>query len=156
MQRVAWALAPVALTGSIAISIWSCTHAATRESLPLLTIHVDDFPLLVEVAETPEEWARGMMFRKKRDVATGMLFKFKNPMTACFWMKNTYIPLDVAFIDAHGAVVAVDSMLPQSLDKHCAATPVSYALEIEHGSLGSDRLHVATHIDGLTDGTTFH
>lgn len=94
-----------------------------------LGIHV----LQAEVAQTMEERAVGLMGRSELGAQEGMLFVFEEGGVQCFWMKNTLIPLSIAFLDADGTVVQVADMKPQSLDQHCSSKPVRYALEVNEG-----------------------
>jgi uncharacterized protein len=86
-----------------------------------------------EVARTPEQRATGLMFRDKLGASDGMLFEFEVPATQCFWMKNTLLPLSVAYIADDGTVVNIADMAPQSLQSHCSAKPVRFALEMNQG-----------------------
>ena len=73
------------------------------------------------------------MFRTAMPANDGMLFVFEQPGQQCFWMKNTLIPLSVAFIADDGSVVNIDDMKPQTLDSHCSAKPVRFVLEMNEG-----------------------
>ena len=73
------------------------------------------------------------MFRKTMGTNEGMLFIFDEPRQQCFWMKNTLLPLSVAFIDDDGSVVNIDDMKPQTLDSHCSTKPVRFVLEMNVG-----------------------
>ena len=73
------------------------------------------------------------MFRRAMEPNDGMLFVFEQPGKQCFWMKNTLIPLSVAFIADDGSVVNIEDMQPQTLDDHCSAKPVRYVLEMNKG-----------------------
>ena len=88
-----------------------------------------------ELAATEEQREQGLMYREKMPVNAGMLFVFGNPATQCMWMKNTPLPLSVAFIDAGGKIVNIEDMQPHTLDSHCStrAVPVRYALEMNLG-----------------------
>ena len=83
-----------------------------------------------EVAQTPEERSIGLMFRKTMGANDGMLFAFDEPAPQCFWMKNTLLPLSVAFVSDDGVVVNVEEMKPQTLDSHCSTKPVRFVLEM--------------------------
>jgi len=89
--------------------------------------------IVAEVARTPYERITGLMFRPSLAANEGMLFVFEQPGQQCFWMKNTLIPLSVAFIGDDGSVVNVDDMKPQTLDSHCSAKPVRFVLEMNEG-----------------------
>jgi uncharacterized protein len=86
-----------------------------------------------EVARTPLQTQTGMMFRREMAQNEGMLFVFDSPARRCFWMKNTILPLSIAFIADDGRIVNLADMQPQSEASHCAAEPVRYALEMNQG-----------------------
>jgi uncharacterized membrane protein (UPF0127 family) len=86
-----------------------------------------------EVASTPQQREIGLMFRNAMPVNDGMLFVFDQPGQQCFWMRNTLIPLSVAFIADDGSVVNIDDMKPQTLDSHCSAKAVRFVLEMNEG-----------------------
>jgi uncharacterized protein len=86
-----------------------------------------------ELASTPPQREIGLMFRSVMAANDGMLFIFERPGQQCFWMKNTLIPLSVAFIGDDGSVVNIDDMKPQTLDSHCSAKPVRFVLEMNEG-----------------------
>jgi uncharacterized membrane protein (UPF0127 family) len=86
-----------------------------------------------QVALTPEQRATGLMWRRQMPQHEGMLFIFETPSVQCFWMKNSLLPLDAAFIADDGSVVNVAAMKPQTLDSHCSAQPVRYVLEMNLG-----------------------
>ena len=86
-----------------------------------------------ELASTPPQREIGLMFRSVMPANDGMLFVFEQPSQQCFWMKNTLIPLSIAFIGDDGSVVNIDDMKPQTLDSHCSARPVRFVLEMNEG-----------------------
>ncbi len=86
-----------------------------------------------EVAQTPREHMIGLMWRTSMGPNEGMIFVFPQDGKQCFWMKNTLIPLSVAFIDATGRIVNLDEMQAQSEDNHCSNGPVRYVLEMNKG-----------------------
>ena len=88
----------------------------------------------VEVARTPEEQARGLMFRDVLGPNAGMIFPMKPPRTASFWMKNTVIPLDMIFIRADGSIARIAAeTIPYSLEPVASGEPVAAVLEIAGG-----------------------
>lgn len=87
----------------------------------------------VELAITPEEHMVGLMYRDRLEDNKGMLFVFPKEEILSFWMKNTGIPLSIAFIKADGRIVQIESMEPYSLDTHVSKEKVKYALEMKEG-----------------------
>ena len=86
-----------------------------------------------ELAITPQQQMTGMMFRKEMGANDGMLFADAQASPRCFWMRNTLLPLSIAFIDDDGSIVNIADMQPQSDASHCSAKPVRYALEMRQG-----------------------
>jgi uncharacterized protein len=88
----------------------------------------------VEIARTPEEQERGLMFRKSLSRDGGMIFPMRPPRVASFWMKNTLIPLDMIFIRADGSIARIEpETVPQTLDPVSSGEPVVAVLEIDGG-----------------------
>jgi uncharacterized membrane protein (UPF0127 family) len=86
-----------------------------------------------EVAQTEEEKARGLMFRKSLRQNEGMLFVYDGQEILTFWMKNTPLPLSIAFLDQGGKIVDIQDMEPFSLRTHVSSFPAKYALEMNKG-----------------------
>jgi len=84
----------------------------------------------VEVVRTEGEKARGLMFRDKLGADEGMLFVYEGEEFLTFWMKNTPLPLSIAFMDQKGRIVDIQDMEPFSLRTHTSARPARYALEM--------------------------
>jgi len=99
----------------------------------VLPINVAGFELEVEVATTSEEQVLGLMHRDKLEDNGGMLFIFPKEKFLSFWMKDTRMPLSIAFIKADGRIVQIESMKPYSLDTHGSREKVKYALEMKEG-----------------------
>lgn len=98
-----------------------------------ITLGAGMYNMQVEVALTPQEHAIGLMHRTSMGANEGMLFVFERAGVQCFWMKNTLIPLAVAFVADDGTVVNLDEMKPQTLASHCSTQPVRYVLEMNAG-----------------------
>ncbi|MDY0048596.1 MAG: DUF192 domain-containing protein, partial [Thauera propionica] len=75
----------------------------------------------------------GLMNRRTMPLHRGMVFVFPEDARHCMWMKNTYLPLSVAFLDAQGRVLNIEDMQPQTEDNHCASAPARFALEMNLG-----------------------
>ena len=99
-----------------------------EEIFSLLTIKGKK--IQVEVVRTEQEKARGLMFRDKLGPDEGMLFVYEKEEFLTFWMKNTPLPLSIAFIDKKGKIVDIQDMEPFSLRTHTSARPARYALEM--------------------------
>nr|WP_298056594.1 DUF192 domain-containing protein [uncultured Halomonas sp.] len=133
------ALLPVSLLSSFA---WGQAAEQDMQTLAL-AIHSKGGPhrLDVEVAETVSQRQRGLMGRESLPEASGMLFRFESEQSAnnAFWMYRTLIPLDIAFIDAHGRIVAINTMPPceSSSPSDCPSYPAGAAyhsaLEVNSG-----------------------
>jgi uncharacterized membrane protein (UPF0127 family) len=87
----------------------------------------------VEVAATPAQQERGLMFRASIGPDEGMIFPYDPPITATFWMKNTLVPLDMVFIRADGTIARIAHAVPLTLDPVSAGEPVAAVLEIRGG-----------------------
>ena len=98
--------------------------------LPQVELQVAGHTLTAEVASTPQSRETGLMFRRSLPANHGMVFVFPQPQRVCMWMKNTLIPLSVAFMAADGTVLNTAEMQAQTEDVHCAAGDASYALEM--------------------------
>ncbi len=101
--------------------------------LPTIELSAGMYVIRAEVAKTPTQQATGMMFRTAMGASEGMLFVNDEPGVRCFWMRNTLIPLSIAFIADDGTIVNVAEMQARSDDSHCSAKPVRFALEMQRG-----------------------
>lgn len=89
--------------------------------------------VVAEVARTDDERAQGLMYRQEVPDGTGMLFVFQDSQVRSFWMQNTYVPLDIAFLDASLTVVDIQQMEPLSTDFYTSKAPAMFALEVRQG-----------------------
>ena len=102
-------------------------------NLPRVKLSAGMHQIDAQVARTPEQRATGLMHRKEMPTHEGMLFVFDEPQQQCFWMKNTLLPLAVAFLSDDGTILNIEEMAPQTLQSHCSAGPVRYVLEMNKG-----------------------
>ncbi|PHV27053.1 hypothetical protein CSQ93_16575 [Janthinobacterium sp. BJB426] len=119
---------------SLSIALLACASIAQAQTKGV-QLSAGMHLILAEVAATEAQREQGLMYREKMEANAGMLFVFGNPSTQCMWMKNTPLPLSVAFIDASGKIVNIEDMQPHTLDSHCSTktVPVRYALEMHLG-----------------------
>jgi Uncharacterized conserved protein len=87
----------------------------------------------VEITNTPNERAVGLMNRSSLGPDAGMLFVFPSDTKAAFWMKDTLIPLSIAFVKADGTIVHMEDMQPQTETNHYSTEPYRYAIEANQG-----------------------
>jgi uncharacterized membrane protein (UPF0127 family) len=106
---------------------------ATGQDLPVLELTAGMHRIEAEVVNTQEARMRGLMMRRSMPTHRGMLFVFEDYARHCMWMKNTLLPLSVAFMDEQGRIINVEEMRPQTEDNHCAVKPARYALEMNAG-----------------------
>ncbi len=99
----------------------------------VISINIGEIELKAELATTFEEQALGLMYRDKLGNNEGMLFVFPKEQTLSFWMKDTRIPLSIAFIKADGRIIQIESMKPYSLESHVSKEKAKYALEMNDG-----------------------
>ncbi|MEN9419537.1 MAG: hypothetical protein RI988_3157 [Pseudomonadota bacterium] len=111
----------------------ACAQAVPQPRLPTTELGVGMHNIVAELARTPQQQQIGMMMRTRMEQHEGMLFVFDEPAPRCFWMRNTLLPLAIAFIADDGTIVNIAEMQPQSDDSHCAAKPVRFALEMNKG-----------------------
>ncbi len=108
--------------------------------------------LTIEVADTPAALAHGLMYRKDLPNDEGMLFKFPSTREANFWGKNTYIPLDIAFIDKDNRIMEIKQIVPMSTRVIRSAGLCAMALEVNAGFFDSAGVSVG-HIVSIDDNT---
>jgi uncharacterized membrane protein (UPF0127 family) len=124
----------------------SCAWA---ESMPKIELSIGMYRINAEVAATEEDRMLGLMYRTKMPPEHGMLFVFEQAATHCMWMKNTRLPLSVAFLDEAGRILNIEDMAPQTEDTHCAAKPARFALEMNQGWFKQKGLEVGRRIEGI-------
>ena len=101
-----------------------------------------------QVAQNVDERMTGLMFRKEMPQHEGMLFVFDYPSQQCFWMRNTLLPLSVAFVADDGTIVNIDEMKPLTENSHCSVKPVRYVLEMNTGWFARKGIKAGTKLAG--------
>lgn len=121
--------------GALLGAAFSSAAMAQNQQFGITQLSAGMHLIKAEVAANDPQRQQGLMFREKMASNAGMVFVFDAPATQCMWMKNTLLPLSVAFIDAEGKIVNIEDMQARTLDSHCStkAVPVRYALEMNLG-----------------------
>lgn len=138
-----------ALGALMAFAALSATaQDAPQMNLPVVQLQAGMHNIRAQVAATPDQRATGLMHRREMAQNEGMLFVFEQPSPQCFWMKNTLLPLSIAFLADDGTVVNTDEMKPQTLDSHCSTKPVRYVLEMNEGWFAKRGVKAGTKLAG--------
>jgi uncharacterized membrane protein (UPF0127 family) len=125
------------------------TSAQTIIPLPVKQLNAGMHVIRAEVAANYETRARGLMYRKELAPNAGMLFVFMEPSVQCFWMRNTLIPLSIAFMTDDGTITSIADMTPMTENTHCSSVPVRLALEMEQGWFAKRGITAGKKIGGL-------
>jgi len=128
---------------------FASAQAAADAKLPTTTLKVGRHALRVEVVASDADRQKGLMFREKLGRNDGMLFVFDEPAYHSMWMKNTLIPLSVAFVDAKGEILNILDLEPHSLESRMSAGPASYAIETNRGWFAERGLKAGDRVTGL-------
>ena len=123
--------------------------AVAQAQLPVVQLSAGIYLIKAEVAADMSTRAQGLMFRKSLPLNGGMLFIFDEPAIQCMWMKNTLVPLSVAFMDERGVILNIEDMQPQTEDTHCAAAPALLALEMSKGWFAQRGIKPGMKLGGL-------
>jgi len=122
---------------------------AMLQAQPVVQLSAGMHLIRAEVAADMATRSRGLMFRKSLAPNAGMVFVFDEASQHCMWMKNTLIPLSVAFVDEAGLIINIEDMAPQTEDTHCAKRPARYALEMDRGWFASRGIKPGTKLGGI-------
>jgi uncharacterized protein len=134
---------------TLAIAAFLAASIAPAAELPTAVLTVGDYKITAEVVVTPEQRALGLMNRFSLKPDHGMLFVFERAEPLSFWMKNTFIPLSIAFIGADGRIVNIEDMKPQTEDTHWSKGPALYALEMRKGWFAEKGIGPGTVVKGI-------
>lgn len=141
---------PAVLPSALLSALLTAAAAhAQQPQLPMVRLTAGMHIVQAEVADSFGTRMQGLMKRESLAPNHGMLFLFEGDEQQCMWMKNTLIPLSVAFIDAQGAVINIADMQPHSEDSHCSARPARYALEMKQGWFSDKGLKPGIRIGGI-------
>jgi len=134
---------------TLAIAAFVAATTAPAAELPTAVLTVGDYKVTAEVVVKPEQRALGLMNRFSLKPDHGMLFVFERAEPLSFWMKNTFIPLSIAFIGADGRIVNIEDMKPQTEDTHWSKGPAMYALEVRKGWFAEKGIGPGTVVKGI-------
>lgn len=120
-----------------------------QSAMPVMELTAGMHRIEAEVAATDPNRQLGLMNRKSMPQQHGMLFVFNHENTHCMWMRNTFLPLSVAFVDANGVIINIEDMKPQTEVNHCAKQPARYALEMNLGWFAQRGIKPGVKIGGI-------
>jgi uncharacterized membrane protein (UPF0127 family) len=133
------------------LGLAGCQHKETEPfGLKVVELKIGNTSLFAEVADTPETSANGLMFRDSLPENRGMLFVFEKPKTVSFWMRNTKIPLSIAYLDSTGKILEIGSLKP--LDETPVASRSSdilFALEVNNGWFAHHGISTGAKVSGI-------
>lgn len=117
--------------------------------MPRVELSAGMYRIEAEVAANDASRAQGLMSRRSLPAGQGMLFVFRQADRHCMWMRNTYVPLSVAFLDRDGYILNIEDMQPETETNHCAARAASFALEMNLGWFSDKGIRPGTRIAGI-------
>lgn len=123
--------------------------ARAQNAMPMMELSAGFHRVEAEVAATDPNRQLGLMNRKAMPPQHGMLFVFDHENTHCMWMRNTLLPLSVAFMDAGGVIINIEDMQPQTEDNHCARRPARFALEMNLGWFAQRGIKPGMKLNGI-------
>jgi uncharacterized membrane protein (UPF0127 family) len=123
--------------------------AQVNAGLPSIELKTGIYRIQAELADTPKAREVGLMNRTSLATNSGMLFVFEQKASHCFWMKNTKIPLSIAFIADDGKIINIDEMQAETANNHCPTVAVRYALEMNKQWFSERVIVPGTLVQGL-------
>jgi uncharacterized membrane protein (UPF0127 family) len=140
---------PWTIAHLLTLLAFASASQAQQAPLPAVELYAGMHRIEAELAATAEARQFGLMLRNQMASHRGMLFVFPERATHCMWMRNTLLPLSVAFVDDEGRIVNIEDMQPRTEDNHCAQRPVRFALEMNQGWFRSRGIGAGYRITGL-------
>jgi len=146
---------PAVLFAAAALALLASTsdpagaQARAQPTLPTVKLTAGIHVITAEAATTNQSRTIGLMHRERLAPNHGMLFVFDDKAQQCFWMRNTIVPLTIAFIEDDGTILQLADMAPKSEASHCSQKPVRYALEMEQGWFGKRGIAPGAKVGGL-------
>jgi uncharacterized membrane protein (UPF0127 family) len=133
----------------VAFAFAVLSAGARAQELPTRTLTIAGQALIVEVAATPATREKGLMNRFSLRPDHGMLFVFEAPQPLAFWMKDTYVPLSIAFVDAGGRILNIEDMRPRDESTHWSRGTALYAIEMRQGWFAAKGIAAGDRVEGL-------
>lgn len=121
----------------------------SQKKFPTTTLDVDGHSVVAELASDDQERAKGMMHRSSMAENDGMLFLYKDNRPRSFWMKDTKIPLSIAFIGPKGEIMKIAEMQPLDLKSTKSIYPAKYALEMNKGWFERNNVKKGAFVKGI-------
>lgn len=155
MHAMHHALRPAVLLAAAAFALLAsmsgpaAAQARAQPALPTVKLTAGIHVITAEAATTNQSRTIGLMHRERLAPNHGMLFVFDDKAQQCFWMRNTIVPLTIAFIEDDGTILQLADMAPKSEVSHCSQQAVRYALEMEQGWFGKRGIAPGARISGL-------
>jgi hypothetical protein len=132
---------------ALTLILYSCSKPSNITNNKIYEIKINDKSIHAEVVSTQKERMLGLMFREKLDKDHGMLFVFPQEQYLSFWMKNTKIPLSIAFINSNGKITQIEAMNPYSLMDYVSKEKGKYALEMEESWFRKNGIKVGSKVN---------
>jgi hypothetical protein len=130
-------------------ALWGCVGSDRSGIEKLYTLTINSVKLNVEIVRTPRERARGLMFRKSLPQDQGMLFIYEGSDIRGFWMKDTYIPLSLAYIDENCRIIQLVDMEPLERKSYPSASPAQFVLEVNRGWFEKNNVKVGDIVENI-------
>lgn len=154
-QRLVRSLRALARPRLAALAVCASASLASAQTVkqagdfPVVQLNAGMYLIKAEVAANEADREQGLMYRRQLAPNAGMLFVFDDVAGHCFWMKNTKIPLSIAFIADDGTVTDIDEMQAETENNHCPTRAVRYALEMNRGWFTQHGVQRGSRIGGL-------
>jgi uncharacterized membrane protein (UPF0127 family) len=127
----------------------ACAWGQSTAALPTTALTIGSTTVQVEIADDPAERAHGLMNRKTLGADQGMLFVYPDERPRSFWMKDTSLPLSIAYLDAQGRIVRIADLTPFDTSPVPSGRPAMYALEVNQGWFTRHAVQVGASVKGV-------
>ena len=146
---VSWLIAAFAASVVVAVALPLPVSAQFNKGLPVVELTIKNAKLKTEVVADNMTRSVGLMNRFSLAPDHGMLFVFAQSEPLAFWMKNTFVPLSIAYVDSKGVIVSIVDMKPHDESTHPSGAPAMFAIEMKQGWFKERGIAVGDKVDGL-------